>query len=230
MQNKQKKPRRVANRVNFNLDRIEPLTENQALMFDSNKHLVAHGWAGTGKTFVATYLGLEDILVKDRHRKLVYIRSAAATRNIGFLKGDEDEKTAVYKAPVKEICTKLFGRADAYDQLESKGIIEFMSTSFIRGINLSDAVIVVDEYQNMSYHELESIITRVEGEENRIIFCGDTHQADLPKESGAAEFNKILKRMNDFDFVQFGLDDVVRSSLVKNYLQVKYGNYESRSK
>jgi len=218
-----KKARRTANRVNFNLERIEPLTENQALMFDSNKHLVAHGWSGTGKTFVGTYLGLEDVLVKDKFSRLVYIRSAVATRNIGFLKGDEKEKTEVYKAPIKEIVTKLFGRADAYDQLESKGIIEFMTTSFIRGINLCDAVIVVDEYQNMSFHELESIITRVEGDNNRIIFCGDTHQADLPKETGIAGFNAVLKKMNDFDFVQFGLDDVVRGPLVKNYLRAKYG-------
>ena len=223
MQNKQKKPRRVANRVNFNLDRIEPLTENQACMFDSNKHLVAHGWAGTGKTFVASYLALNDILSKDKYSRLVYIRSAVATRNLGYLKGDEKEKTEVYQAPIKEITTKLFGRVDAYDQLTAKGIIDFMSTSFIRGINLSNAVIIVDEYQNMSFHELESIITRVEGDDNRIIFCGDTHQADLPKESGICQFNDVLRRMNEFDFVEFGLDDVVRGPLVKNYLRTKYG-------
>ena len=223
MQNNSRKPRRVANKVNFNLERIEPLTETQAEMFDSRKHLVAHGWAGTGKTFVASYLGLEDILVKDQYRRLVYIRSAVSTRNIGFLKGDEKEKTEVYEAPMREIGTKLFGRVDAYDQLKAKGIINFMTTSYIRGINLNDAVIVVDEYQNMSFHELESVITRVEGDNNRIIFCGDTHQADLPRESGIREFNEVLKRMDDFDFVQFGLDDVVRGPLVKNYLRAKYG-------
>lgn len=227
MQRKElRKPRKskavTANRYNFNLDTIEPLTKNQELMFDSKKHLVAHGWAGTGKTFVASYLALNDILIKNRYEKLVYIRSAVATRNIGFLPGNEKEKTEIYENPFREIATKLFHRGDAYDQMKTKNNIEFMTTSFIRGMNLRDSVIVVDEYQNMTFHELESVITRLEGDNNRIIFCGDTHQADLPKESGIKEFNNILKRMDDFDFVDFGLDDVVRGPLVKNYLRAKY--------
>lgn len=220
-----RKPRvkRVANKFNFNLEVVQPLTENQAIMFDSRKHLVAHGWAGTGKTFVASYLAFNDIMVKDRYEKLVYIRSAVETRKIGFLPGDDKEKTAVYENPFKEISTKLFGRSDAYDQLKAKGHIDYMTTSFIRGMNLRDSVIIVDEYQNMSFHELESIITRLEGDNNRIIFCGDTHQSDIPKESGIHEFNKVLSRMGEFDFVNFGLDDVVRGPLVKSYLQAKYG-------
>lgn len=221
-----RKPRKgsqvIANKYSFNLETIEPLTNNQGVMFDSDKHLVAHGWAGTGKTFVASYLALRDILIKNRYEKLTYIRSAVATRNIGFLPGNEKEKTEIYENPFKEIATKLFGRADAYDQMKAKNNLEFMTTSFIRGMNLRDSVIVVDEYQNMTFHELESVITRLEGNNNRIIFCGDTHQADLPKESGIHEFNKILKRMGEFDFVDFGLDDVVRGPLVKSYLKAKY--------
>jgi phosphate starvation-inducible PhoH-like protein len=222
MNREPKKPKRVANRVNFNLERIEPLTDNQAIMFGSKNNLVAHGWAGTGKTFCASYLGLKGVMEDDLYRRLVYIRSAVSTRNIGFLKGDEKEKTEVYEAPMREIALKLFNRVDAYDQLKAKGIIDFMCTSFIRGINLTDAVVIVDEYQNMTYHELESIITRMEGDNNRIIFCGDTHQRDVPRESGISDFNAILRKMPEFDFVDFGLDDVVRGPLVKSYLKTKY--------
>lgn len=225
-QNNQKKnlQKNVASKVNLSLERIKPLTENQAVMFNSDKHLVAHGWAGTGKTFCASYLALHEVMVTGEKKRLIYIRSAVETRKIGFLPGNEEEKTAVYEGPFKEICHKLFDRADAYDYLKQKAYIQYMTTSFIRGMNLKDAVIVVDEYQNMSLHELDSVITRLEGDNNRIIFCGDTMQSDIPRESGIHDFNKILKRMGEFDFIDFGLDDIVRGPLVKSYLQAKYAN------
>lgn len=229
MKNKQR-VRRVANKVNLTLGRVEPLTDNQEKMFNSEGHLVAHGAAGTGKTYVATYLALRSVLEHDEYKHVVYIRSAVPTRDMGFLPGTDKEKAEVYEAPYREICADLFDRGDAYEQMKFKQIIKFMTTSFIRGSTLNDAVIIVDECQNMSYHELDSIITRV-GDNCRIMFCGDMMQAgDLRKEeSGLRKFYDVLKRMNEFDFIDFQIEDVVRGPLVKSYLTAKYNSHESRN-
>ena len=204
----------------LDLREIEPLTKNQLEVFESNKHLVLHGLAGTGKTFISCYLAFDD-MAKHCYERLVIIRSAVPTRDIGFLPGTEKEKQSVYEEPYKDICNDLFGRGDAYQILKNKNIVDFMTTSFIRGITLRNAVIVIDECQNMSFHELDSIITRM-GEDCRVMFCGDFRQADLKSgQSGMIDFLNILKRMNDFDFIEFGVDDIVRSSFVKNYIIAK---------
>lgn len=224
MRKENNRVKRVSNKVNLQLDRIEPLTANQALVLNSESNVVAHGYAGTGKTFLAMYCGLHDILVKDLYKRLTIIRSAVPTRKEGFLPGTDKEKSEVYQRPYKDIAFELFDRADAYDQLNSKFIIDFQTTSYIRGNNIRDSVILVDECQNMTIHELDSIITRV-GDNCRIFFCGDMLQnGDLGNEvSGLGEFFDIVKKMNEFDFVQFQLEDIVRSGLVKSYLMAKYG-------
>jgi len=205
------------------LQRVVPMTETQEHMFASDRHVVAHGYAGTGKTFIATYLALQDISL-GKYGHLTYIRSAVPTRNLGFLPGTEKEKSEAYEAPYKQIALDLFGDVNAYDKAKTDGKIRFMTTSFLRGSTLDNCVIIVDECQNMSLHELDSIITRV-GENCRIFFCGDKCQdGDLGREpSGLVPFMTILKKMDHFDFIEFGLDDVVRSGLVKDYLHAKYG-------
>ena len=215
-------PGRAANRINMTLKYIEPLTEKQAVMFETPGNFVAHGAAGTGKTFGALYLALDEVIRKDNFTHVTIIRSAVPTRNIGFLPGDDKEKTAIYQNPYREICQELFnGRADAYDYMLSKGLIRYMTTSFIRGSNLNNSIVLIDEYQNMTFHELDSVITRF-GNDCRVMFCGDTYQADLGPQSGIVPFNKILKAMNEFEFIEFDLEDVVRSDLVKSYLKAKY--------
>jgi len=204
--------------VNFDLREIEPLTRNQLKAFESNQHLVLHGLAGTGKTFISSYLAYDD-MIKYKFQKLVIIRSAVPTRDIGFLPGTEKEKASVYEEPYKDIANDLFGRGDAYEILKQKRLVEFMTTSFIRGITLRDAVILIDECQNMSFHELDSIITRM-GENCRIIFCGDFRQADL-KGNGIKDFFQILKRMQVFTFIEFEVEDIVRSDFVKTYIIAK---------
>mgnify|MGYP003644318067 FL=1 len=204
--------------VNFDLREIEPLTRNQLKAFESNQHLVLHGLAGTGKTFISSYLAFDD-MIKYKFQKLVIIRSAVPTRDIGFLPGTEKEKASVYEEPYKDIANDLFGRGDAYEILKQKRLVEFMTTSFIRGITLRDAVILIDECQNMSFHELDSIITRM-GENCRIIFCGDFRQADL-KGNGIKDFFQILKRMQVFTFIEFEVEDIVRSEFVKTYIIAK---------
>lgn len=199
----------------FNLNYIRPLNENQANVLGSDKNLVLSGYAGTGKSFLASYVAYKEIF-QGKYNKLVYMRSAVPTRNIGFLPGTDKEKLEVYEAPYIDIATELLGRGDAYEILKKKGLVHFTSTSFVRGINLRDAVIVVDETQNMSYHELDSIITRL-NDNCKIIFCGDIRQADLYK-NGLEDFYNVLKVMDEFDFIEFQKEDIVRSELVKNYI------------
>lgn len=204
--------------ASLTLREIEPLTRNQVRAFDSTKHLILHGLAGTGKTFISCYLAFDD-MAKGEYEKLVIIRSAVPTRDIGFLPGTEKEKSSVYEEPYKDIANEIFGRGDAYGILKQKSLVDFMTTSFIRGITLKHAVILIDECQNMSFHELDSIITRM-GQNCKVIFCGDFRQADL-KQNGMQDFLKILKRMNEFDFIEFEVEDIVRSEFVKNYIIAK---------
>jgi len=204
--------------MNLRLKEIEPLTKNQLAAFESNNNLVLHGLAGTGKTFISSYLAYDDI-EKGFADSLIIIRSAVPTRDIGFLPGSEKEKSAVYEEPYKDVATHLFDRGDAYEIMKQKNIVQFMTTSFIRGITLRNACIIVDECQNMSFHELDSIITRV-GENCRIMFCGDFTQSDL-KRNELLSWLKVLERMEEFDFIEFGVDDIVRSEFVKKYIIAK---------
>tara|TARA_X000000950_G_scaffold270868_1_gene351228 strand:- start:2809 stop:3468 length:660 start_codon:yes stop_codon:yes gene_type:complete len=212
-----KKQKTIAG-AGLSLHEIEPLTKNQLLAFESQQHLVLHGVAGTGKTFISSYLAYDD-MAKGMYDRLILIRSAVPTRDIGFLPGNEKEKSAVYEAPYKDIAIELFQRGDAYEILKTKGLVHFMTTSFIRGVTLRDAVILVDECQNMSFHELDSIITRV-GENCRVIFCGDFRQSDL-KTNGLNDFFRVLRSMKQFDFVDFEIKDIVRSDFVKSYITAR---------
>jgi phosphate starvation-inducible protein PhoH len=217
-----KKAKRGLTGINFTLKDIDPLTENQRKAFESEKNLVLHGSAGTGKTFISMYLGFKEI--RDGiYDKIVIIRSAVPTREMGFLPGREDEKARVYEEPYYNIVTDLFGRGDGYEYLKEKELVSFMTTSFIRGLTMDDSVIIVDECQNMSFHELDSIITRV-GHNCRVIFCGDFLQSDLKEKekNGVREFLQILNRMNLFDCIEFGINDIVRSKFVKDYLVAKH--------
>jgi phosphate starvation-inducible protein PhoH and related proteins len=206
------------------LNEIEPLTQNQLRAFESEKHLVLHGVAGTGKTFVACYLAYDD-MTQGEYRQLVIIRSAVPTRDMGFLPGTEKEKSAVYEEPYRDIAVELFQRGDAYQILKQKGLVHFMTTSFIRGITLNNSIIFIDECQNMTFHELDSIITRV-GKDCRIIFSGDFRQDDFHnkrgEESGLSNFLNVLEHTGKFDMIDFQIKDIVRSDLVKDYIIAKH--------
>ena len=180
---------------------------------------VIRGKAGSGKSLLAAQIAL-DMLFKKEVEKIIIARPAiTAGEQIGFLPGTEKEKASVYEEPYKDIANDLFGRGDAYEILKQKNLVEFMTTSFIRGITLRDAVILIDECQNMSFHELDSIITRM-GENCRIIFCGDFRQADL-RANGLKDFFQVLKRMDLFTFIEFEVEDIVRSEFVKTYIIAK---------
>ena len=212
---------------------IEPLSDNQKKLFDAydaNKHLIAYGCAGTGKTFITLYKALFDVLSENTPYERIYlVRSLVSTREIGFLPGDHEDKADIYQIPYKNMVKYMFQMpSDAdfemlYGNLKAQETIRFWSTSFLRGTTLDNAIIIVDEFQNLNFHELDSIITRV-GENSRICFCGDASQTDLVKtndKNGIVDFMNILRKMPSFDIIEFDIDDIVRSGLVKEYLLSK---------
>jgi predicted ribonuclease YlaK len=213
---------------------IDPLTDNQQKLFDSyanQKHLVAYGCAGTGKTFVTLYNALREVLdEKTPYEKIYIVRSLVATREIGFLPGSFEDKADIYQIPYKNMVKYMFQMPSdvdfemLYGNLKSQETIKFWSTSFVRGTTLDNSIIIVDEFSNLNFHELDSIITRV-GENSKICFCGDAEQSDLVKSNernGIVDFMNILRKMSSFDIIEFGVDDIVRSGLVKEYLTAKY--------
>ena len=227
-QMKRKKP------INTDLMRdIEPLTQNQQVLFNAyaeNKNLVAYGCAGTGKTFITLYNALRDVLSQTTpYEKIYIVRSLVATREIGFLPGDHDDKSLLYQIPYKHMVKYMFEMStDAdfemlYGNLKTQGTIDFWSTSFIRGTTFDNAIIIVDEFQNLNYHELDSIMTRV-GQDSKIMFCGDATQSDLVKtneRNGIMDFMRIIRLMPSLDIIEFGVEDIVRSGLVKEYILAK---------
>ena len=227
-QMKRKKP------INTDMMRdIEPLTENQKKLFESyknGKNLVAYGAAGTGKTFITLYNALQDVLDPSTpYEKIYIVRSLVATREIGFLPGDHDDKSFLYQIPYKHMVKYMFEMpSDAdfemlYGNLKAQNTIDFWSTSFIRGTTLDKAIIIVDEFQNLNYHELDSIMTRV-GSYTKIMFCGDATQTDLIKQNernGIHDFMRILRVMPSLNIIEFGVEDIVRSGLCKEYLLAK---------
>ena len=232
MSNKQLKRKKPVN-SDVMVD-IKPLTKSQEKVFDAykkGKNIFAYGAAGTGKTFVALYLALKEVLDQMSPYENVYIvRSLVSTREIGFLPGDHEDKSFLYQIPYKHMVKYMFEMSDdsefemLYGALKGQDTIKFWSTSFIRGTTLDNAIILVDEMQNLNFHELDSIITRV-GENSKIIFCGDASQTDLTKtneKNGILDFMKIISAMDDdFASIEFGLEDIVRSGLVRKYLLAK---------
>ena len=209
---------------------IEPLTDNQKVMWeqwDEGKMIYAYGVAGTGKTFVALYKALKEVLDDySPYEKIYIVRSLVATREIGFLPGDHEDKSSLYQIPYKKMVQSMFEMPDdnayemLYDNLKAQETISFWSTSFIRGTTLDNAIVIIDECQNLNFHELDSIITRV-GQDSQLVFCGDAAQTDLLKNNertGILDFQRIIQNMDEFALVECGIDDIVRSGLVRSYL------------
>lgn len=216
---------------------IKPITDNQKDVFTtwkSGKNQFLFGAAGTGKTFVSLYLALQDVLdLKKPYDKVILVRSLIPTREIGFLPGDEEDKSALYQVPYQNMVRFMFEMPNEqsfnmlYDKLKSQGTLFFLSTSFLRGLTFDNAIILVDECQNLNFHELDTIITRV-GQDSKILFCGDFDQTDLQKtneKNGLHNFLRILQEMDEFNCTEFTIGDIVRSGFVRSYLinKIKLG-------
>ena len=220
-----------------NLVVIKPITDNQKIVFNTwkkGKNQFLFGAAGTGKTFISLYLAIQAVLdLKTSYDKVVIVRSLIPTREIGFLPGDEEDKAALYQVPYQNMVQFIFEQPNErafdnlYDRLKSQGTLYFLSTSFLRGLTFDNAIIIVDECQNMNFHELDTITTRV-GQDSRIMFCGDFDQTDLVKQNeknGLHDFLRILQEMSEFSCTEFTIGDIVRSGFVRNYLinKIKLG-------
>jgi phosphate starvation-inducible PhoH-like protein/PhoH-like ATPase len=220
-----------------NLVTIKSITDNQKVVFDSwkkDKNQFLFGAAGTGKTFISLYLALRDVLdLKKSYDKVVLVRSLIPTREIGFLPGDEEDKAALYQVPYQNMVQFMFEMQNEqqfnnlYDKLKGQGTLYFLSTSFLRGLTFDNTIIIVDECQNMNFHELDTIITRV-GQDSKIVFCGDFDQTDLVRQNernGLHDFLRILSEMEEFNCTEFTIGDIVRSGFVRSYLinKIKLG-------
>ena len=213
-----------------NLVSIKPIGDNQKLVFNTwkkGKNQFLFGAAGTGKTFISLYLALQDIFnLKTKYERVVLVRSLIPTREIGFLPGDEEDKAALYQVPYQNMVQFMFEQPNEqqfntlYDRLKGQGSLFFLSTSFLRGLTFDNSIIIVDECQNLNFHELDTIITRV-GQDSKIVFCGDFDQTDLLKtneKNGLHDFMKVLEEMDEFNCTEFELGDIVRSGFVRSYL------------
>ena len=220
-----------------NLVTIKSITDNQKVVFDSwkeGKNQFLFGAAGTGKTFISLYLALRDVLdLKNSYDKAVLVRSLIPTREIGFLPGDEEDKAALYQVPYQNMVQFMFEMQNEqqfnnlYDKLKGQGTLYFLSTSFLRGLTFDNTIIIVDECQNLNFHELDTIITRV-GQDSKIVFCGDFDQSDLVRQNeknGLHDFLRILGEMEEFNCIEFTIGDIVRSGFVRSYLinKIKLG-------
>ncbi len=216
--------------TNSDLVKVEPITDNQKIVFESYKkgqNQFLFGCAGTGKTFISLYLAFQEVLKNETpYDKVVVVRSLIPTREIGFLPGDEEDKAALYQVPYQNMVQFMFKQPNEqafsmlYDRLKQQGSFYFLSTSFLRGLTFDNSIIIVDECQNLNFHELDTIVTRV-GQDSKIIFCGDFMQTDLSKtneKNGLHDFLRILEEMEEFNCVEFNIGDIVRSGFVRNYL------------
>lgn len=212
--------------TSIELREIFPLTSNQEIVFDAfekEKNLLLTGTAGTGKSFLALYLAMSEIERSSEPKQLVIVRSLVSSRDIGFLPGSEKEKALVYEAPYYSLFAELYNRGDAYEILKQKNIVKFMSTSYVRGITINNAIIVVDEFQNCDSGELASVMTRI-GKNCRVILCGDLKQNDLNRQreaSGFTDFFMVISKMKSFSSIEFGPKDILRSDLVREYILVR---------
>jgi len=216
--------------ASFKLRSIVPLTNTQKKIFtefDQAKNLVLMGTAGTGKTFCSMYLALKSIVDNKNNtgpNKIIIIRSVVSSRDVGFLPGTLKEKLSVYEAPYKAIFSELLGRGDAWEIMKTNGVVDFVSTSYLRGTSINDSFIIMDEFQNCNLSELDTIMTRV-GKNSRMIFCGDLEQTDLLKSrfdvTGLPKFVSIIEQMQSFNIEEFGVDDIVRSGIVREYILAK---------
>ena len=212
--------------IKWHVKPITPLHEDtfRAFFESDYKSLAITGQAGTGKTLIGTYLALNELLRKDSPiDTFIIVRSIVQTRDMGFLPGDLDEKMEPYEAPYRDIFHKIFERPTAYNHMKNSkngGAVVFVPTSFVRGVTWDNSIILLDETQNMTMHEIDSVLTRV-GENSRVIMVGDREgQDDLKSKREVSGFDRafeIAKTMGEFSTFEYGDAECVRSGFVRSW-------------
>lgn len=217
--------RKTKNWTMKDLRDLRPMTPPQHDMFYhffQGDHLCVYGSAGTGKSLVALYLGMQEVLNPESpisHIKIV--RSAVPSRDQGFLPGKKEEKEMVFEHPYHDIMSFLFGRNSSYNDLKKAGKVEFITTSYVRGLTWDDCIVILDEGQNLTFEEINSVVTRL-GKNSRLVFLGDHPQCDLTKKyevSGLEKFLRVANSMDEFAMIRFTSNDIVRSHFVKSWIQ-----------
>lgn len=204
-----------------NIRPLNPAQEDMFHAFFNGYNICAYGSAGSGKSFIALYLALNEIFTYQKYKKIKIVRSAVPTRDLGFMPGDLSEKLSLYESPYRDIVSSLVGKSSTYDDMKQAGIIEFVPTSFLRGLTWDDCIVIIDESQSMSFHEISSTITRI-GNNSRLFILGDLAQNDLIyKKNDVSGFDhalKVIEKMSEFSMVRFTHHDIVRSSFVKSWI------------
>lgn len=202
--------------------KVYPRTEGQRQLFGalrSSELTFAIGPAGTGKTYIAVAHALRDVLLK-RRRKLILTRPVVeAGERLGYLPGDLEQKIAPYLHPLQDAIASLLP-ADLARRLYENGTIEVAPLAYMRGRNLRECYVLLDEAQNTSSQQMKMFLTRL-GEQCTAVVTGDLSQIDLPKgtTSGLREAAHLLRAVDSVAVVRLTQRDVVRSALVQRIVQ-----------
>jgi len=222
--------RNKKNSSSLDIQYVEGKTANQTKFmeaFENNDLVIGVGYPGTGKTYLALYMALTELEINKEFEKIYIVRSSVSSRNLGFMPGNANDKMKEYEKPYMSNVNDLYGRGDAYNILKQKGIIEFSPTSYLRGQTFNNCIVILDEFQNLSFQELTTVITRF-GENCKMVVIGDTGQDDLTSErykefSGARDLMKITNKMKNVETVYMGVNDIVRSGFVRDFIIAQYG-------
>ena len=211
---------------------ITARTENQQLLvkaFENNDLVFATGPAGSGKTFVAIALAVKALKNKEV-RKIILSRPAVeAGEKLGFLPGEMKDKLDPYLQPLYDALQDMIPAAKLKEYMENN-VIQIAPLAFMRGRTLNDAVIILDEAQNTTTHQIKMFLTRL-GMNAKMIVTGDVTQIDLPPSttSGLIQAMQILKGVNGIGKIEFTKKDIVRHKLVQRIVEA-YDKFDDKRK
>ena len=230
MSKARKKPSQVAEIYSSAAFHIQPKNEKQQALLDAIEYstmCVAIGTAGTGKTYISATKAAQ-LFLKGGYDKIVLTRPNVSTgKSVGFFPGTVEEKLSIWLQPLLNVLKEALGEG-RYQYLMEKRQIVIQPLETIRGNSYKDAIILIDECQNMDMHEIEAVTTRI-GDNSKMILMGDPRQSDVKNGMAIEKFVAMCdKYYIDVPIVRFGLDDVVRSDIVAKLVKAFY--YEDFSK
>ena len=223
------------------VNNFEPKTDNQKLFYNkisdfNNQLILCHGIAGTGKTYVSIYKALQDVLRRGLpYNKLIIINPTVDVGNedkLGYLPGELQQKIQQYNESTFTILNKIIGKARANKMIQD-GKVEIGVLNFLRGTNLEDCYVILDEAQNVSPMQIKTLMTRI-SENCKMIIQGDMSQCDKYKANGITAYEKSgfydvwfrLKGVEGVEHHAFTREDCIRHPLVKRILKTYEDEHE----